>query len=1098
MAAYPRLKQLEVLLTSDDISNLSRQLHTVFRLEKNKEGILPYAQMVIADIQSGAVPGHPLASVHLLSLLKDMEEFEIANAFWQWLRTQDETHTDARVYGAMIETLAFNGEPLRYLEDLYSEAFERYSNTQEIAPEKAKETGATRIMLLQGIITARLLNGEWRGAYEAFDLVLRLYPTATPSRIYELFIYERPVREGYIAFLMACRAGTPLKPGVLTPLLSEIWKQHRDVAAMIRAVWAFVGAGGTVTVHHLNAIIRGILLSYPAEPWDDTPEAKAEHSRGFYTLLSYARECIAAFCSLGIQLEASTFNTLMICGGKLKRGDLVLGGLRDMLAAKVKPSAITYRTLVLVSGELNDAVQLEESWTMIIASREDEKQRILEANMEAARLRGEDPEIAKRAGVELPWDFKDWQALINAGTMIGHSQFVRDEIAKYTDSMGSGFYYSVMQYFGSVEERRLAAARRKMNEEMLPREAWDKMLSDSSPEAVPSLLAFPDDAPPLDSANGDVKKPRYTLPTDLAPELGKLLHIFTSPTVTPFSPSAPGHIAIDLELSAPQFPPLPDSNLQEIYDSLLAASDKTRLAGLSPRFLDPPDDAPPTVMEGTTHAAIGATGFTLRELRFMNWVAVNKLLFEAELHERRSRARYLVEIQKAKMGELKDAGEMGIKYHFWREPQIRERIRRARMGLSEMKPEEQNVDVNVRTGRVTRRYSGRVVDAVKAREGEREGWEIRKILGGGGVAFVREEEVKEGKKVPVPADYVPVMEEIVEGSEGEVLKVRPIRLDLEKPGVGKGGPWPTVLVRPRTPSGEGKEGRKVEEPFTTKLVEVKKPRQPRKLKATMEAESATDKETAPVHTTPEVEATSMPVAEISPAAEAAPVEPVAVEEVPVTPTEALAVGDAPEPAVAEVEAAPEPVVEEVAPTPVEEKVAESPVSAPASAPTPVLEKAALTSAHPVEVAEETAPAPAPTSVEAPAEPTKKITKRKSTRKITSKVEPTPAAEAPTPVEAASPEPVEAAPTPSPTSSPAPVEAVRASTTFPEAEAAPDATPAPTPVVKATPTSTPATAPKPKQRQQVNPQDILATLDNLDATLAAVQAHLTHLRNNRDD
>ncbi|RPB29069.1 hypothetical protein L211DRAFT_758759, partial [Terfezia boudieri ATCC MYA-4762] len=401
MSAYPRLKSLSLLLP-DDISNLSRQQHNRFRADRSPSAILPHLKTLIADLQSGSIPGHPLASVHILSCLKDMSHLPLAFRFWDWLKQQSTDHTDARVYGAIIEVLATAGEPLPVLENLYDEAFQRYSNNKNISPTLARETGATHIMLLQGIITARIYNGEWRSAYEAFDLILRLYPTATPTRVYELFIYDRPPAEAFTVFLLACRAGTPLKPGVLTALLNDLWNYTRDPAAMVRGCWAYAGAGGMLSKEHLNSLIKGILLSWPHPPpsppqprqrleggseVDVPPQKKlpqttttttttspptsssSSTSSSFMTLLLSIRALITAFRQQKIHIDSSTFNTIISCGGKLSRGDLVLGGLRDMLKLNIRPTDVTFRNLVIVSANLQDPVQLKESWDMLVQQK---------------------------------------------------------------------------------------------------------------------------------------------------------------------------------------------------------------------------------------------------------------------------------------------------------------------------------------------------------------------------------------------------------------------------------------------------------------------------------------------------------------------------------------------------------------------------------------------------------------------------------------------------------------------------------------------------------------------------------------------------------
>ncbi|CAZ79195.1 unnamed protein product [Tuber melanosporum] len=382
MTSYPTLRDVGVL-TPDDISNLSRQIHTEYRLSSHEKEVFKHIKQLIADLKSGEIPGHPLASVHLMSCLKDMERFDVANEFWKWLIDQGETHCDARVYGAAIENYTYQGVAQDEMEKMFTEALERYSET--VDSKVARDTGkATRLMLLQGIITARILHGDWRGAYEGFDISVRLYPTLTPARIYELFLYERPVKEAYIVFLMACRAGTPPRPATLTPLLKEIWAKHRDVKAMIRLVYAFVGAGGKPFPQHLNSLIFAILGSLPS----DASKSKGEEfDKMFGATMALIRDLIYAFGKLQVFPSEGTFNTIISLGGKLRRLDLVLGGIKELLAANLVPNMVTYRTVINAFGELEDREQFKRSWQDLCAAREE---------------------------LKIPWDIKDFIALIKA------------------------------------------------------------------------------------------------------------------------------------------------------------------------------------------------------------------------------------------------------------------------------------------------------------------------------------------------------------------------------------------------------------------------------------------------------------------------------------------------------------------------------------------------------------------------------------------------------------------------------------------------------------------------------------------------------------
>lgn len=710
----------------------------------------------MADLKQDLVPAHPLAAVHIISTLKDMQKWDVVNEFWQWARHQGPHITDARSYGAMIEALAYQGVPLSELESLYAEAFDRYS---QIEPEIAKESGATRIMLLQGIITARLLYGEWQSAYEAFDLILRLYPTATPARVYELFIYERPVEEGFIVFLMACRAGVPPNPGVLTPLLKEIWLKHKDVKAMLKMVWAYVGAGGRPTFHHLNSLIKALLLSYPLKPQDTSKVAKQEYDEGWRTMMDLVRQCIQSFVRLGINVEPSTFNTIITCGGKLGKGELVVLGLKDMLAARLTPSDVTYRTLVVAAGQLGDKDQLEAAWAMLAANRIEKRGR-LERQKNILRSRAslytgpEQHQSTKVRGTS-DWDAEDWLALINAGVQLGKSDFVSAELEKYRDELGVPYYSLIWNWLANAQSKHLEESRKKMlkglwkgrngiheknkvgtngkvmeevdsaikkfdytmafkpESEQLPVKEDDNRIEDQTNPITPSVPA------------GELPTPDHSIHRSLYPEIERLRRIFSHPVIQDYCPSSSKHISLDFDLSSPQFPPLPDAELQSIYNELVAVNNDYSQQNLFYYSVD--SDAATSPSPGI--ATISPTGFTLRELRFENWKSINKLLFEAECDENRRIER--IRRQQEGLGDggrIHPSGSrLGMKFRFWKEEAIKKEISRVKSKSVGSFREGRLLDDGGEAGGLEE------VHGDGSKGWKKEEWRMRKIVGGGGV-----------------------------------------------------------------------------------------------------------------------------------------------------------------------------------------------------------------------------------------------------------------------------------------------------------------------------------------------------------------------------
>lgn len=605
MTSYPQLRDVSVL-ASDDISNLSRQLHTRYRIDRIIPQILPHLKTVIADLRSGTVPGHPLASVHILSCLKEMEEFETANAFWDWLITQPEEHTDARVYGAAIENLAYQGEGLETLEALYTEAISRYSTS--VIPAVARDTGKnTRLMLFQGIITARLLHGEWASAYEGFDVCIRLYPTLTPPRLYELIIYERPVLEGYIVFLMACRAGSPPKSLVLTPLLKSLWTETRDIKAMVRAVYAFVGAGGKPSFQHLNSLIGAVLSSIGMAP------KPAEHDDASVAAMSLIRDLIAAFGRAGVPPSLSTFNTVITFGGKLGRVDLVYSCLREMANAHINPNMVTYRIILNAFGQLYDSQAVQRAWEDLCSEKE---------------LRTE------------AWDLKDLRALIRACIRTNQTEFCRAELHRLQLPLGHTLYRTALDSI-TREERKIQGQ---------------------------SAKSLPSTSTAASALTPEVKR-----------EINQLTRIFSTHQIHNFATSATYVEGIaDIDSAAPTFPDIPQTELQKFYDTLTSSVSKVEIGE------DP--------LQKTS------TGYSVSQLRFENWRSVNRLLYQAELHEREAEEQILkmtkmvgrgvVEQESGQKGE-DESGRDEVKKIFVNEERAKQRIEAIKQGMEGAKRERE-------------------------------------------------------------------------------------------------------------------------------------------------------------------------------------------------------------------------------------------------------------------------------------------------------------------------------------------------------------------------------------------------------------------------
>ena len=415
MAIYPRVVAAGVM-THDDVRELTQLLHSHQRIHASldqaaKEALFAHAKTIVFDLRRRALPPHQVASLHLLSYFKETQRYDAGVKFWNWLVRQDASHADARTYGAGIELLAYCGQPLRDLEVLYTRAialfpgdFSAYHlSPGAIVPDRGRPTmiSGVRMSLLQGILTARLLHGDWRNAYLALDTALRLYPTQLPPRIHELFLFERPISEGYKVFMVACRGGNVPRGALLTHLvdrLSEIQSSAWDLTtnaalavAMINAARAFVGTGGRCEIFHLNALVNGLLgVLYNVEAG-----SKAE-----IAVWESVRNVEMAFNTRGVQRNTATYNTIISMGSKLGRPDVVAAVVGELEEQQLPQNAITARTLVAAGGSLQDEQLIRDGWSRL-------------------------------AQLEASLGPRDWQVLARACRKTGDMAFLEEQVSRH-------------------------------------------------------------------------------------------------------------------------------------------------------------------------------------------------------------------------------------------------------------------------------------------------------------------------------------------------------------------------------------------------------------------------------------------------------------------------------------------------------------------------------------------------------------------------------------------------------------------------------------------------------------------------------------------
>jgi hypothetical protein len=398
MDLYPTLLEAKVL-DRQDTRRIAQAIHTRARQKSKTADVFPFIQQIVADVRSGALEPHPYAFVHLLSIFKEYKRFEEGHELWQWLVQQDESYVSQAAYGAAIELMAYGGiSTLPELEDLYNDALKRFPGTfaeyhlspDAIIPDRSQPVLVAGIptVLLQGILTARILARDWRKSYLALDTVLRLYPTQTPPRFFELFMAERPISEAYTAFMIACRAGTVLNPGQVTALLAKLRAAMSTsismsdrmmiLRAVANAIYAYQEAGGRLESLHVGVFIHCFENILPEITAGEQYEGEAAHLRNL--LVVSAHEILGGLLQAGFPAQIHPYEALLSLAGHMRIPDLLTTTMKDIKTAQIDLGPVGTRSAITSAGFVRNQEVIKELWSGIVTR----------ANAEGSQITNED------------------------------------------------------------------------------------------------------------------------------------------------------------------------------------------------------------------------------------------------------------------------------------------------------------------------------------------------------------------------------------------------------------------------------------------------------------------------------------------------------------------------------------------------------------------------------------------------------------------------------------------------------------------------------------------------------------------------------------
>ncbi|KAK6340524.1 hypothetical protein TWF696_008850 [Orbilia brochopaga] len=660
MQALDNLIELEIL-QPQDTCDLAQALHQAYRAKRlEKPTVKNYIKTIVDCLRTGQLPTHYLAQVHVLSTLKEMEEWRLGNEYWAWLKMQGTQYLDARVFGAVIEYLVYQGAPLKDLEELHQLALEKYSKIEDGGG--GLHHRATRLMLLQGILTARVIHHDWKGAYELLDICTRLHPTQVPSRIYELFLLNRPPEEGYLVFMMACRAGTKLSTRTVTFLSTNYWKHTNDAKGTIRIFLAHIAIGGHIESQILNKIIFCLLGRLPeapkppepleslsasspaspglsveeerveAEKWQEWDRKMTEYQEAVNPMFDTIRRAIELFRLMGVEPGVITYNTIISQASRRHLRNIVVASMAEINSLPVpedqSTTEATLRVALTAFGDLRDKEGLKKTWERLTDFRRTYLRDVYKFK-DGRTWAGRRPGWSDKGRDH---DLISWKSLIRAGFNAGIKPYVLEQLQRYENEFDVNLARELRQEIASCEGR----IRKSFRLQQAAAAEGDAKATVEPPRQHNKFI------PRADFAGLKVEVEEYNRLFELMEK------VFKSPVMYDFSSLD----LVDLKaLGLPEMTAQDVEDLKPVYEHfqtnmprnpyLTATHDpKTDLAGLmltekqlkqqQEEESQKKDGTDGQLAEGQWGESRSITGYTVNQLRFENWLTINRLLFLAD------------------------------------------------------------------------------------------------------------------------------------------------------------------------------------------------------------------------------------------------------------------------------------------------------------------------------------------------------------------------------------------------------------------------------------------------------------------------------------
>ncbi|KAL9603958.1 MAG: hypothetical protein Q9179_002020 [Wetmoreana sp. 5 TL-2023] len=334
---------------------------------------------------AGSIPSAAHVPLHLLSHYKESGHFGQGIELWNWLSKADDALLNPVLVGAAIELLAVYGAGIRYCEDIYQRTLDQQRDISSqyhftpgaILPDRSKavKIKGTSFILLQGILSVRILYGKWQSSYLTLDTAFRLRPTQILPRVLDLFVHERPLSEALDVFFMHCRGGNVVPGRTLMAILNSLkgladptsayTARIQAIRTMFIVIEAYVGSAGVLDTRHLNLVTRMLVSVMPQCPMTMPTRSIRNSDHLTQVVLDTLTKMVGYFNTHNAAADSGTFTA--VTSPALSRGypDLARIASQDMMNFGLSPNKLAAQDLLQAAGLLEDPELLKTAWNSL-------------------------------------------------------------------------------------------------------------------------------------------------------------------------------------------------------------------------------------------------------------------------------------------------------------------------------------------------------------------------------------------------------------------------------------------------------------------------------------------------------------------------------------------------------------------------------------------------------------------------------------------------------------------------------------------------------------------------------------------------------------